>query len=84
MNELIRRILDELANDPQLHITNVNIEEQKVGSLFRKRSVLHIFGSVLSEEEKQTVSRTAHSAAGAGVEIRNDLSVKHKQTSATA
>ncbi|HUX51664.1 MAG TPA: hypothetical protein VMW73_12775 [Spirochaetia bacterium] len=84
MNELIRRILDELANDPQLHITNVNIEELKVGSLFRKRSVLHIFGSVLSDEEKQTVSRTAHSAAGAEVEIRNDLTVKHKQSSATA
>jgi hypothetical protein len=84
MNELIRRILDELANDPLIHSTNVNIEERKVGSLFRKKSVLHIFGSVNTEEEKEHVSRTSRGAAGPDIEVQNDLAVKNRTNSRTA
>ena len=84
MNELIRRILDELANDPQVHASNVNIEERKVGSLFRKRTVLHVFGTVNTDEEREHVARTIRNAAGPDVEVQNDLVVKHKQTSQTA
>ncbi len=83
MEALIRKILDELANDPRIHATNINIEERKVGTLFKKRTTLHIFGSVSTGEERDAVTRVAKSSAGESVEIVNDLAVKHHETGAS-
>ncbi|WP_455381774.1 hypothetical protein [Salinispira pacifica] len=84
MEALVRRILDELANDPQVHASNINVELQKVGGLFKKRTALHVFGSVNSEEERETVMRTVKRAAGEQMEITSDLAVKHHEAGTSA
>jgi hypothetical protein len=77
MEALIRKILDELANDPQIHATNINAELKKVGTLFKKRTALHMFGSVNSDEEHETAMRSVRGSAGEGMEIIDDIVVKH-------
>lgn len=77
MEALIRKILDELANDPRIHASNINAELTKVGTLFKKRTALHVFGSVNSDEERETTMRSVRKSAGEGMEIIDDLVVKH-------
>ena len=84
MEALVKKILDELANDPQVHASNINVELTKVGSLFKKKTALHVFGSVGSEEERDTVIRSVKKSAGADLEIMSDLAVKHHEVGTTS
>lgn len=76
MAGVVRQIMDDIANDPMVDASKISVEELKVGSLLKKKNVIHIFGSVGSEEAKARITRTAQHVAGVNIEVQNDLKIK--------
>lgn len=78
MEGLVKHIMDDIANDPLVDASKINVEERKVGSVFKKKTVVHIFGSVGSNEARAKVERITREVVGPEMEIQNDLKIKGK------
>ncbi len=78
MEGLVKHIMDDIANDPLVDASKINVEERKVGSLLKKKTVVHIFGSVVSEEARRKIEKVARDVAGPAIEVQNDLKIKVK------
>jgi hypothetical protein len=75
MEDITTAILNEVERvDPSFIARDVGIEVSPKG-LFAKRKPLRVFGVVYSQEEKNVVLRVAHSFAGDGYDVVDELRV---------
>lgn len=75
MTAIERVVLDHIQNEPALSDTNIGVEVTG-GGLFKRRRVLHLFGSAHSTAEKERAAQIAVREAGDNFDIVNDISVK--------
>jgi hypothetical protein len=78
MKDIERFIMADLENEPLVDAAKLGVEVRKAKGLFNRRQVLHIFGSVHSEEAKQKALRIVERQAGDVYDVvSEDLHVKH-------
>lgn len=78
MKDIERFIMADLENEPMVDAAKLGVEVRKAKGLFNRRQVLHIFGSVHSEEAKQKALRIVEKQAGDMYDVNSeDLKVKH-------
>jgi len=78
MKDIERFIMADLENEPMVDATKIGVEVRKTKGLFKRRLVLHISGSVHSEEAKQKALRLVEKQAGDTYDVvADDLHVKH-------
>jgi len=64
MKDIERFIMADLENEPMVDAAKLGVELRKGKGLFNRRQVLHIFGTIASEEAKQRALRILEKQAG--------------------
>lgn len=78
MKDIERFILADLENEPLVEAAKLGVEVRKGKGLFNRRQVLHVFGSVATEEGKKAALRIVERQAGDLYDISAEgLHVKH-------
>ena len=75
MPDLAQTILTEIGNDLSIETRNLCVDVQERG-VFRRKRLLHIWGTVHSEDQVDKVEGIARRYAGNSYEIVNHLSTK--------
>ena len=73
MEEVIKKIMEELANDEMVDTGNLHMEERK--KLLRRRKAIAITGTVKTEEAKAKVTRVAQIHARDNFDVLDELTV---------
>ena len=78
MKDIERFIMADLENEPLVDAAKVGVEVRKGKGLFNRRQVIHIFGTVASEDARQKALRVVHKQAGDIYDVSDEaLKVKH-------
>jgi osmotically-inducible protein OsmY len=78
MKDIGRFIMADLENEPLVDAAKLGIEVRKGKGLFNRRQVVHIFGSVASEDAKVRALKIVERQAGGVYDVSaEDLRVKH-------
>ena len=78
MGDVARTIQSTIEDDPFINAPSVNVEVKKGKGLFNRRKVIHINGTVHSEEAKKRANDVAKKWAGDTYDLVNELKVKEK------
>ncbi len=76
MSDIQRFIMADLENETGIDAGKIGVELTRGKGLFNRRKVLHLFGHVGSEEEKERVGRIAERQVGDRYDLSNDLTIK--------
>jgi hypothetical protein len=78
MKDIERFIMADLENEPLIDAAKIGVEIRKGKGLFNRRQVVHIFGSVASEEGRQKALKIVERQVGDLYDVATDgLHVKH-------
>ena len=75
MPEITQTILTAIGSDLSIDTMNVCIDVETKGIL-RKKKILHVFGTVRSQDQIQKVEQIARRHAGNAYEVVNHLELK--------
>lgn len=78
MSDVERFIMADVENEPGIDAGKIGLEIKRGKGLLNRRKVLHIFGTVDSEEAKRRVQRIAEKQVGDRYDLSNDLKVKEQ------
>ena len=78
MSDVERFIMADLENEPGVDAGKIGLEIKRGKGLFNRRKVLHVFGTVDSEDAKQRIQRIAEKQVGDRYDLSNDLKVKEQ------
>jgi osmotically-inducible protein OsmY len=78
MKDIERFIMADLENEPMVDAAKIGVEVRKGKGLFNRRQVVHVFGTVASEEAKQKAVKIVEKQAGDIYDVSAEaLHVKH-------
>jgi len=78
MKDIERFIMADLENEPLIDAAKIGVEVRKGKGLFNRRQVLHVFGSVASDEARNKALKIVEKQAGDIYDVSGEgLHVKH-------
>jgi hypothetical protein len=78
MKDIERFIMADLENEPLVDAAKIGVEVRKAKGLFNRRQVVHIFGSVASEDGRQKAVKIVERQVGDLYDVSAEgLHVKH-------
>jgi hypothetical protein len=77
MKDIERFIMADLENEPLVDAAKIGVEIRKAKGLFNRRQILHIFGTVASEDARKKAVQIVEKQAGDMYDVSSDeLKVK--------
>ena len=78
MKDIERFIMADLEHEPLVDAAKVGVEIRKGKGLFNRRQVIHLFGTVASDEARDRAVRIVRKQAGDSYDVSDEaLKIKH-------
>ncbi len=78
MADIVKTIQSTIEDDPFIKSPAVNVELKKGKGFFNRKKVVHLSGTVRSEDAKKRAEDVAKKWAGTNYDVVNELNVKEK------